>query len=70
VEAARARWRVRGREDVARAGGLEGLEAALQECGGRPHWGKRHAAGEAYLAAVHPGWAAFRAAAGPGARIP
>ncbi len=55
---------------MALAGGLGELEAALQACGGRPHWGKRHAADGAYLAAVHPGWAAFLAIAGPGAGIP
>jgi len=52
-----------GRGDVEAAGGLGALEAALAACGGRPHWGKSHAEGGAYLGAAHPGWAAFCALA-------
>jgi hypothetical protein len=56
---------------VGLAGVLEDseLEAALHRAC-RLHWGKLHTAGDACLAAVHPGWAAFRAIAGPGAEIP
>ena len=49
--------------EAAAAGGLGGLEAALREHGGRPHWGKVHAAPDARLAAELPGWASFSALA-------
>ncbi len=65
MEGGRERWALslnparRVRDQAAAAGGLDALEAALRECGGRPHWGKLHAAPDARLAAELPGWAAF-----------
>jgi L-gulonolactone oxidase len=41
---------------------FRGVEAIMDEYGGRPHWGKRHYQTAATLSGRYPGWDAFRAA--------
>jgi L-gulono-1,4-lactone dehydrogenase len=38
---------------------FRGVEAIMDECGGRPHWGKRHYQSAATLAARYPEWDRF-----------
>jgi xylitol oxidase len=40
---------------------LPDIEAALLDLDGRPHWGKKHAAGADVLAPRYPGWTRFQA---------
>jgi FAD-linked oxidoreductase len=41
---------------------FEAVEAIMDECGGRPHWGKRHFQAAETLAPRYPRWAEFQAA--------
>lgn len=40
---------------------FRGVEAIMNEYGGRPHWGKRHYQTAATLEPLYPGWERFRA---------
>jgi FAD-linked oxidoreductase len=40
---------------------FRGVEAIMDEYGGRPHWGKRHYQSAATLRSRYPGWDRFRA---------
>jgi FAD-linked oxidoreductase len=51
---------------------FEGVEAIFRNHSGRPHWGKKHSAGPAYLRRVYPRWDEFQAirqAFDPGGRF-
>jgi FAD-linked oxidoreductase len=39
---------------------FEGVEAIFRNHAGRPHWGKKHSAGPAYLRPLYPRWDAFQ----------
>ena len=41
---------------------FEAVEAIMDDCGGRPHWGKRHFQTAATLAPRYPAWADFQRA--------
>jgi FAD/FMN-containing dehydrogenase len=41
---------------------FRGVEAVMDDYGGRPHWGKLHFQSAATLADRYPGWEAFRSA--------
>jgi L-gulonolactone oxidase len=41
---------------------FEAVEAIMRDCGGRPHWGKRHFQTAETLAPLYPQWGAFQAA--------
>jgi L-gulonolactone oxidase len=40
---------------------MRGVEAIMDEYGGRPHWGKRHYQSAATLAPRYPAWEKFAA---------
>jgi FAD-linked oxidoreductase len=51
---------------------FDGVEAIFRNHSGRPHWGKKHSAGPAYLRRVYPRWDEFQAirqAFDPGGRF-